>query len=61
MMQMTRTDWIDAFVTYVLSHEPGASASLLAVAADGLYTRLGEYAPSEVAEAEWCVLPLGDL
>jgi len=55
---LPRQAWVDVFVAYVVGQVPGASASLLASAADVLYTRFGEYDPEQVAEAEWESLPL---
>jgi hypothetical protein len=50
---LTRQQWIDRFVAYVIGKEPTASAKLLADKAARLYPILGEYGPIEVAEAEW--------
>ena len=51
---MTREDWIDSFVTYVIKQMPQAPKAYVSVKADELYARLGsEYDPVAIAEAEW--------
>ncbi|MEO8523313.1 MAG: hypothetical protein ABI460_01205 [Caldimonas sp.] len=50
--------WVNAFVAYLLEQSPLAPARRVVEAAHDLYTRLGEFDPIDVAEAEWNELPI---
>jgi hypothetical protein len=52
--------WIEAFMAHLLREVPQVSMVRLAAKAAELQTRLGQFDPVEVAEAEWNDLRLDD-
>ena len=54
----SRESWIGEFVAYVAKAAPSASGPDITEAAGELYGRLGQFAPIDVAEADWDYLPL---
>ncbi len=53
-----RAAWIDAFLLHVLCEVPLAAPGPLTAEAARLYGFFGQWDPTDVAEAEWCELPL---